>query len=117
MPKRKVPPKKLAKVDSPLDARQKAIAEQEEKLRSQMEKYQRLIEEAPKLAKERDRARREQYVTPASRTEQRARPRAALPDRRFELNAGAPAPQKRLRPEKNRGRRLFFVVLLILSGV
>lgn len=118
MQKRKAAPaKKPVRGDTPLDAKQKAIAEQEKKLQSQMEKYQKLIEEAPRLAKERDRKMREQFVTRAARTEQRGRPRAALPDRRYELNAAAPARQRRLRAEKNQGRMMFFILLLVFGAV
>lgn len=102
--------------DTPLDAKQRAIQEQEAKLRAQMEKYQKLIEEAPKLAKERERARREQFITRAARTDQRFGSRAALPDRRYELSSGTPGKQKRLRAERNRGRNTFFVLLLILGA-
>jgi hypothetical protein len=117
MQKRKSTPRKAAPGNTPIDSRQKAIAEEEEKLRAQMEKYQRLIEDAPKLAAERARARREEFVTRAARTEARGRPRAALPDRRYELNVGAPARQRRLRAEKNEGRTTFFVLLPIFGLV
>ena len=83
--------------DTPLDVRQRAIHEQEAKLRAQMEKYQKLIEEAPKLAKERERARREEFITRAARTEHRYGSRAALPDNRYDLNVGVPTKQRRLR--------------------
>src|SRR6201996_6881892 len=100
-PKPKGPPKKKApRPATPLDAEKQAVAEQEAKLRAQMEKYQRLIEEAPKRAKAIARARQEQLVTQRSRIQpQQGRARTALPDRRFELNAGAPARERRLRAE------------------
>ncbi len=81
-----------------------------------MEKYQKLIEEAPKLAKERERARREQFITRAARTEHRYGSRAALPDNRYDLNVGSPIKQpKRLRSERKRGRNTFFVLLVLLA--
>lgn len=101
--------------DTPIDVRQRAIQEQEAKLRAQMEKYQKLIEEAPKLAKERERARREQFITRAARTEHRIGSRAALPDNRYELNVGAPVKQRKLRAERKRGRNTFFVLLFLLG--
>ena len=102
--------------ETPIDAKQRAIAEQEAKLRAQMEKYERLIQEAPKIAKERDRARREQFITRASRTEGRYNSRAVIPDSRYELNAGAPAKMRRLRAERNRGRNTFFILLIVLAA-
>lgn len=101
--------------DTPLDAKQRAIAEQEAKLKAQEEKLQRLIAEAPKIAKEREKARREQFISRASRTESRpGAHHAALPDRRYDLNVGVPAKQRRLRAERNRGRMTFFILLLVL---
>ena len=120
MATRKTPGKKPAppvRGGTPLDARQKLVAEQEAKLRAQMDKYQQLIENAPRLAKERAKAQREQFVTRAARTEQTGRPRAAAPSRRYELNAGAPAKERRLRAERNQGRMMFFVLLLVFAGV
>ena len=103
--------------DTTLDSKKKAMAAEEAKLREQMERYQRLIENAPKLAKERERRQREQFVTRASRADHRPGSRAALPDRRYELNPGAPARQRRLRAERNQGRMMFFILLLIFVAV
>jgi hypothetical protein len=102
--------------DTTLDSKKKAVAADEAKLRAQMERYQKLIENAPKIAKERERRQREQFVTRAARADHRPA-RAALPDRRYELNPGAPARQRRLRAERNRGRAMFFILLLIFAGV
>jgi len=45
-------------------------------------------------------------------------PRVALPDRRFsELNVAVPTKTKGLRSERRRGRLMFFVLLLTLSGL
>ena len=120
--KNAVPKKKRKGEEEPppettLDSKKKAISAEEAKLRAQMERYQNLIENAPKLAKERERRQREQYVTRASRTDQRGVSRAVLPDRRYELNAGVPARQKRLRAERNQGRMMFFVLLIIFAVI
>ena len=103
--------------ENPITAQQKAIADKQARLRAQMEKCEKLIEDFPKLAEERDKKRREVFVTRASRTEQDGRSRAALRDRRYELNAGAPAKLKRLRAERNRGRLMFFVLLVVFSAL
>ena len=78
MPRKRTTSNNFKAADTPLDARQRAIQEQEAKLRAQMEKYQKLIEEAPKLAKERERARRafgkapnelpSRYMAPSGKT-------------------------------------------------
>ncbi len=100
------------------DAKHRAIADQEAKLRVQMEKYERLIAQAPKVAEERARLRREQGLARAAHIERRfGNGGASLPDRRFELNAGMPAKQRRLRAERNRGRWMFFLLLLVFLGM
>ncbi len=115
--KRRPAKKPSAADETPLSARKNEVAEQEAKLRAQMEKYKKLIEDAPRLAKERERRLQEQFVIRKSRTEADGRSRAALRDRRYELNAGAPAKLKRLRAERNRGRLMFFILLLVFGGL
>ncbi len=115
--------KKNKNAATPLDAAQRKIAEEEAKVRAEMEKYQRLIEQAPKRAAEakqrletQKRIQREEAVVRRSKIEGRFGSLAALPDRRYELNAGAPARQRRLRAERNRGRFMFFILLLVFAG-
>jgi hypothetical protein len=117
MTKRKAAPKKGAKLETPLDAQLKALTEQANQLRAEKERCEKKIDILPKLAQERQRRRRDEFVTRAARTEQRVRPRAALPDPRYKLNADAPARQRRLRSERNEGRAMFFILLLVFGGV
>ena len=115
---RKPENKKPAKKDTPLDTQKANIAEQEAKVRAKVEQYQRLIDEAPKKKQERQRIEREEFVARASRTEARTSSRAALPDpRRYYLNVGAPSQYKKLRAERNRGRFLSFLLLVIFAIV
>ena len=117
LPKRRKPEKPQA--GSPLDAKARALAEEQDKLRAEIERNQRLIENAPKIRKEYERVRREELVKRASRTEGRRGSRVALQDPRhgFEFNAAMPARQKSLRAERRRGRFLFFVLLCALAAV
>jgi len=121
-PKRSPVPKKKKRkdeeiVETTLDSKKKAIEADEAKVREAMARAERLIKIAPKLAQERERLKREQFVIRAARTEGRANSRAALPDRRYELNAGAVPRQRRLRAERNRGRFMFFVLLIVFAGL
>jgi hypothetical protein len=103
---------------SPLDARQRSLAEEEVKLREKMEQYQKLIEDAPKIARERARQRREELITRATRTEARPGSPGTLIDRRYyEVNVAAPAQHRRLRAERRQGRLTFFVLLIVFSAV
>ena len=102
---------------TPLDTRQRAIAEQEAKLRAEMERCRKVIEDGPRLAEERQRRNQEEFVRRKSRTEARPASRAALPDHRYELTSAAPLPRRRLRSERQQGRFMFFVLLIIFTAV
>lgn len=82
-----------------------------------MERYQTLIEQAPKLAEEQRRAHREQLVKRASHIDRRFGNGAALPDRRYDLNVSIPARQRRLRHERNEGRLTFFILVIVFAAV
>lgn len=119
LPKRRKQEKSKAKPTNALDDKARALSEQQDKLRAEIERRERLIQEAPKIAKERERVRREELVKRASRTEARPGSRVALQDTRhnFELNAAMPAKHKSLRAERRRGRFLFFVLLCAFAAV
>jgi hypothetical protein len=104
---------------SPLDEKARALAAEQDKLRAEIERNERLIKEAPKLRKEHERLRREELVKRASRTDARRGSRVALQDPRhgFELNAAMPARVKSLRAERRRGRFLFFILLCTFAAV
>jgi len=110
--------RKKEKTAGPLDNQKRRIAEEEAKLQAQMQKFQTLIDQAPKLAEERRRVQREQAAARMARIEGRfgTGSVASLPDRRYELNAGAPAKQRRFRAERNRGRFMFFILLTLFAG-
>lgn len=115
LPKRRPAAKKS--VPTPLDEKARALAEQEAKLRAEMEKHRRLIEKAPEIARERQKRQRDEFVNRASRNEGRTASRVALKDPRYELNNTIPARQRSLRSERQRGRLLFFVLLMIFVAV
>lgn len=118
LPKRRKQ-EKQTKPASPLDAKARALEEKQRKLQAEIERNQRLIEDAPKIRKEQERARREELIKRASRTDGRRGNRVALHDPRhgFELNAAMPARVKSLRAERRRGRFLFFVLLCAFVAV
>jgi len=118
LPKRRKQDKQ-AKPSSPLDDKARALAAEQEKLRAEIERNERLIKEAPKIRQEQARVRREELIKRASRTDARRGSRVALQDPRhgFELNAAMPARQKSLRAERRRGRFLFFILLFGFAAV
>ncbi|MEP6672927.1 MAG: hypothetical protein ABJF10_27435 [Chthoniobacter sp.] len=117
LPKRRKPEK--SKPSSPLDDKARALTEQQEKLRAEIERNESLIKNAPKIRQEQARVRREELIKRASRTDARRGSRVALQDPRhgFELNAAMPARQKSLRAERRRGRFLFFILLFGFAAV
>jgi hypothetical protein len=118
LPKRRKPEKKSTG-PSALDLKAQALAEAQNKLQAEIDRNKRLIENAPRIAEEQKRKRREELVVRASRTEVRPGSRVALQDRRhvLEFNSGAPAQHKRLRRERRQGRLLFFVLLCTFGAV
>lgn len=107
------------KPESPLDAKKREIARQEAQNRAERERCEKVIQEAPQRAEKIAKARREEVIARASRTDRPRESPAALPDRwrTLEVNSAAPARPKRLRVERRRGRVLFFLLLLTLIGV
>jgi hypothetical protein len=106
-------PRRARKSGTPLDAKKRALAEQEIKLREHMDKLERLIEEAPIRAEEGKKKRREELV---SRNPKGARrlDSPTLIDRRFELQM-PPRTKRRARKGERRAARLkFFVLCLVL---
>jgi hypothetical protein len=109
----KQPGKKKDAPASPLDAKRKALLEHERKIAEQIARRERLIEEAPKLAKEQAKLRREEIVRRASRVEAGSNTRAALPDPRhaYEAQTITAGRGRRLKREQRRGMLTFFVLL------
>src|SRR5689334_21234846 len=98
---------------SALNAKQRALQEEEQKLKAQMEKYKNFVENAPKLAAEIQREQREELLRRAATTHKGSGRSTALFDRRttLEANVAAPAQQRRMRAERRQGRLMFFVLL------
>jgi hypothetical protein len=106
------------KMESPLDAKMREIAEREAKNRAAMDECNKVINEAPQRAEKIAKARRDELITRASRTETRRGSRAALPDHwRLEGQTAAPVRHKRLRAERRQGRLLFFALLPLAVGL
>lgn len=107
---------------TPLDAKQRALLDQQEKLRVKMEKLQRMIQEAPQRAEAQEKIRREELLARSSQNSPRSRSRA-LEDKRHNATLAEPFPairrQKRrpLRSEQRQARLIFFALLLGLALV
>ena len=107
-------PSKSAKNATPLDRRQAAIRDAEEKLHKRKEQLERLILEAPKLREEQERRRREQFATEPRLS------RTALVDKHVyhaETVANPSFGRRRLRSEKRDGLYLFLFLIAVLASV
>lgn len=113
----KPPRKRTVSGGNPLTAQQRALLEEEQKVKAQMERCTKLVADAPQIAAELRRKRRDELIHRASMTN-KGMGSAKIIDRRFglEANVAAPAQQKRTRAERRQGRLMFFVLLLTLAG-
>ena len=86
-------------------------------MRDQMEKLERMIADAPKVAEELGRQQREEIITRATQERSRLDVSLALHDKRYG-DDGAPGPPRRaLRKERREGRLIFILLVLVLMVV
>jgi hypothetical protein len=100
--------------DSPIDSKQKALAEQEEKLRRRMQELQQMIEEAPRVAEEVQKRRRQELVIRAQPT-RRAESPNSLFDKRYDANVLPRRRTKSLRAERQEARLKFFALCALFA--
>jgi hypothetical protein len=109
--------------DSPIGNKQKALAEQEEKLRRKMEELQQLIKDAPLLQKEAEKRRKQDLVIRASQPTRPAESPGSLFDMRYDANISNAMPRRRprasLRAERQAARLKFLALcaVLLLAGL
>jgi hypothetical protein len=112
MAKPKPRPRKTS--GTPIDARQAALQQQEEKLRQDMQRLKSFVEKAPEMKKAAEERRREELISRASAGSHRIdTPR--LLDRRFEVvvSSAEPRPRGRSLKKEQRQQRITFFSLLI----
>lgn len=121
-PKRRSP--RAKPTPTPLDAQQRALLDEQEKLRKRMEKLQRIIEEAPSLAEAQDKLRREELLSRSMQPARRRNRAAVLEDKRYieatiapAASAGRPRRRRSRRTEERQAKLIFFALLLGLACV
>jgi hypothetical protein len=96
-----------------LDQTKQDLVRQESELREQMQKLERMIEDAPRVAQEIEKRQREELLMRASEGGSRLDVSLALHDERY--GAGVPArPRGSLRKHRREGRILFAVLAIAL---
>jgi len=93
-----------------LDQTKQELAQKESELRDQMQKLERMIADAPRVAEEIEKRQREELLMRASQGGSRLDVSLALQDERY--GGSSPRPRGSMRKQKREGR-IFFLVLVI----
>jgi hypothetical protein len=104
------------KAGTPLNQKQEELAQRESNLRGEMEKLERMIAEAPRVAEEKTRRQREELLARASEGGSRLDVSIALQDKRWGDDYRSTGKRRSLRKERREGR-IIFLVLVIALGI
>jgi len=104
--------RRSAKSATTLDQTKNELARQESELRDQMQKLQRVIDDAPRVAEEIEKRQREELLLRASEGGSRLDVSLALHNERY--GEAGPRPRGSLRKQKREGRILFLVLVVAL---
>ena len=97
-----------------LDQTKQQLAREESELRDQVQKLERMIADAPRVAEEVGRRQREELLMRASEGGSRLNVSAALQDKRYSDDAETARPRGSMRKERREGRILFLVLVVAL---
>jgi hypothetical protein len=103
------------KPGTPLNQKQEELAQRESQLRGEMEKLERMISEAPRVAEETTRRQREELLSRATEGRSRLDVSIALQDSRWGDDRRSGGPRKSLRKERREGRIIFLVLVIALG--
>jgi hypothetical protein len=98
-----------------LDQTKEELARQESELRDKMEKLERMIAEAPRVAEEKTRQQREELLQRAGEERSRLDVSVALYDKRYGDEGGSAPRRGALRKERREGRIIFLVLIIALA--
>jgi septal ring factor EnvC (AmiA/AmiB activator) len=99
-----------------LDQTKQELARQESELRDQVQKLERMIADAPRLAEEAERRQREELLLRANEGGSRLDVSLALRDKRYSDDAGTGRRRGSLRKERRDGRIVFLVLVIALAA-
>ena len=103
------------KPGTPLNAKHDELAQRESQLRNEMQKLERMIADAPRVAEEKTRRQREELLARATDGGSRLDVSLALHDNRWGDDAGDNSRRRSLRKERREGRIVFIVLVIALS--
>src|SRR6185295_2683301 len=99
---------------TPLNQKHEELAQLESQLRGEMEKLERMIAEAPRVAEETTRRQREELLNRASEGRSRLDVSIALQDKRWGDDSHVGNRRVSLRKERREGRIVFLVLVIAL---
>ena len=109
-------PRRSLKSGSPLNQQQEDLVRRENELRDQVQKLQRMIEEAPRVAEEKSRQQREELLQRANVGGSRLDASVALRDKRWGDEERGTRRRGSLRKERREGRIVFLVLVITLTA-
>jgi hypothetical protein len=99
-----------------LDQTKQQLAREESELRDQVQKLERLIEDAPRLAEEVERRQREELLLRANEGGSRLDASMALRDKRYGDEGATGQRPRSLRKQRREGRIIFLVLVIALAA-
>jgi hypothetical protein len=105
-----------ARSSTTLDQTKQDLARRESELRDKMDKLERMIEEAPRVAEELTRQQREELLMRAGEERSRLDVSVALHDKRYGDDSRDLQPRRALRKERRDGRIVFLLLVIALMA-
>ena len=102
------------KTGTPLNQKQDELSQREMQVRDEMEKLERMIAEAPRVAEETSRRQREELFSRASEGRTRLDVSVALQDKRWDDDGRVVGRRVSMRKERREGRIVFLVLVIAL---
>jgi hypothetical protein len=109
--------RRVPRSNTTLDQTKQDLARQESELHDQMEKLERMIADAPKVAEELGRQQREEILVRATQERSRLDVSLSLHDKRYGDDGAQFLPRRALRKERREGRLIFVLLVLVLMVV
>jgi septal ring factor EnvC (AmiA/AmiB activator) len=106
--------RRLIKSDTALGQKQQELVRQESELRDQVEKLERMIADAPRVAEEKGKRAREELLMRANQGGNRLDVSMALHDKRYGDAVSGPPRRGTMRKERREGRIIFIVLMIAL---
>ncbi len=100
-----------------IDHSKEQLAREESALRDQMQKLERMIAEAPRVAEEEAKKQREELRARAGMEQTRLDVSLGATDKWMSDNAGVPQRRGSMRKQRREGRIIFLVLLIALAGL